>query len=171
MLSPPGWPAWPSPFRGWGEIAIALSLASTRAKCNVTYSKTAIRNLSKGRISAEALNIFIFCKISTQGVRKIYGHKHTPSYKGTNILTRHLNVLARQTSLVYAVYCFAWGREQLVTYRDITPYYRLGCSRYPTAHRTSEKLYSVLWRLLHCYIFPNSVTYSCLYPELYDDKL
>lgn len=58
----------------------------------------------------------------------------------------------------------------MVSYKEITDYYRLGRARYPPAHPALTRKQAVAWRLLQTNMYPNPVACSRFYPGQYNDQ-
>ncbi|XP_077539808.1 uncharacterized protein LOC144152414 [Haemaphysalis longicornis] len=161
-----------SPPETGEEAAIALALASTRARYIISDSKTAIRNFSRGRISAEALKIMNgYRGERLRRVQLIWapGHTALPGNEDAHNLARGLTgrASARSTTEQPSP---RNGSKRMVTYREIIDHYRLGRLKYPEAHKTLHKKQSVAWRLLQTGMYPNPVLYNHYYPDLHSDR-
>lgn len=80
------------------EVAIALALASSRAKFIVSDSKSAVRNFARGRVSSEALRIMAGFDGTRLRGSKLYGHQRTLPFRETRTLTTRLEVWLTETT-------------------------------------------------------------------------
>lgn len=154
------------------EAAIAMAMASSKAKFIVSDSKTAIRNFAKGRVSSEALRILVGFK----GQRKVQivwapAHSSLPGNENAHDAARGVAKRANHVDETSVHFSRAgMGRDRMVSYSDIINHYRLERAKYPPAHRTLNKWQSVAWRLLQTNTFPNPVMYGHCYPGLYTSE-
>ncbi|KAM7304052.1 uncharacterized protein ISCGN_013952 [Ixodes scapularis] len=152
------------------EAAIALAVASAKAKIIISDSKIDIRNFAKGRISSEALKIL-----------RTYGDHHQQRQRGTIQIiwlpahsslpgTEAAHTVARGLTRRASEPAQQGTRgDRMFTYQEITNHYRLGRARYPPAQPELTKKQAVAWRLLQTNMYPNPVACSRFYPGQFEN--
>ncbi|XP_040077350.1 uncharacterized protein LOC120849238 [Ixodes scapularis] len=152
------------------EAAIALAVASTKAKIIMSDSKIAIRNFAKGRSSSEALKIL-----------RTYGDHHQQRQRGTIQIIwspAHSSLPGNEAAHTVARGLTRRASEpaqpgtrgdRMSTYPEITNHYRLGRARYPPAQAELTKKQAVAWSLLQTNMYPNPVACSRFYPGQFEN--
>ncbi|KAG0427693.1 hypothetical protein HPB47_025278 [Ixodes persulcatus] len=152
------------------EAAIALAVASTKAKIIISDSKTAIQNFAKGCISTKALkNLRTYGDYHQQRqggtIQIIWAHAH-PSLPGNEAAHTVARGLTRRASEPAQP---ATRGDHMFTYPEITNHYRLGRARYPPAQPELTKKQAVAWRLLQTNMYLNPVACSRFYPGQFEN--
>lgn len=143
------------------DAAIALAISQTNADTVITDSQQACRNFLRGRISKTALNILLQ-KPPERKVKIIWTPAHS-TLKGNT--TAH--DIARDLSRQATRGCRLETACPLVTYQDITWYYKCQRMIYPPGHASLTKEQEHCLRLLQTNTFPHPSKLHLLHPTQY----
>lgn len=154
------------------EAAIALAIANTAATYIISDSKSAIRNYTKGRISAIA-NKILNQNTKHRTVQIIWAPAHS-SLPGNEAAHRQARAFASrahgptQVGTGNEIEEIGWStRDRMVTYHEITQYYRLARLQYPPGNESLTKRQELLWRQLQTGSFPTPILYSYISPTIF----
>lgn len=155
------------------EAAIALAIANTPNAFIISDSKSAIRNYIKGRISPLANKILAQnTNYRTIQIHWAPAHSSLPGNEAAHQQARAFASRAHGPAQVGTeneeTEEFGWStRDRMVTYNEITQYYKLGRLIYPPAHESLTKRQELIWRKLQTGSFPTPILYSYIFPTTF----
>lgn len=145
------------------EAAIALAITNSQSDLIFSDSKTAIRNLARGRISATAARFLH--RATGREMREIEivwvpAHSGNPGNEAA-----HLNARGFVSRVGEPPVPGRSARDGLVSFHDITNHYKLERRFYPPPHKRLTKAQECVWRKLQTRSFPNPYVLNKMYPE------
>lgn len=154
------------------EAAIALAMATGKAKRIISDSKTAILNFSRGYISTVAYNIIRETKREPGTKTALIwtpAHSGMPGNEFAHEAARDLIYRAPQSPADALPDETEDARDPLTTYREILYHYRCSRKKYPEAHGNLSRSQAIAWRQIQTGTFPNPLLYSYYYPGTVSD--
>ncbi|KAG0420172.1 hypothetical protein HPB47_003631 [Ixodes persulcatus] len=141
------------------EAAIALALAQPKVGRIVTDSQKAYNSYRKGWVSLAALDILKRKRnVPERKVELIW----TPAHSGLEG-----NELAHQFAREMEHRVEEGEPKSIISYKDITNYYKTERRRYPDPHKSLSREQQVIYRQIQAGSFPHPYLQNKMYPERY----
>lgn len=146
------------------EAAIALAITSSNADLIFSDSKTAIRNLARGRISVTAARLLN--RATGRGTTEaeivwVPAHSGNPGNE-----TAHMNARGFVSRVGEPDVPGRSTRDGLVSFHDITNHFKLERRIYPPPDKQLVKAQECVWRRLQTRCFFNPYVLSKIYPDI-----
>lgn len=146
------------------EAAIALAIGNTEADLIFSDSKTAIRNLARGRISVTAAGLLN--RATGRGTTEVEivwvpAHSGNPGNEAAHMNARGFVSRAGEPDVPGRS-----TRDGLVSFHDITNHYKLERRIYPPPDKQLVKAQESVWRRLQTRSFYNPYVLNKIYPDV-----